>query len=111
MKKVIAILVSGLFASAAFAAAPAAEKALTIPEKAEMAAPAEAGKIESADALKAAPVEADKAAPAEAGKVVPVEGLKAVPADAGKTGSGDALKAAPAEAGKLLPSKDAVVGK
>ena len=45
MKKVIAILVSGLFASAAFAAAPVVEKASVIPEKAELAAPAEAGKL------------------------------------------------------------------
>lgn len=32
MKKVIAILISGLFASAAFAAAPAAEKAPVAPK-------------------------------------------------------------------------------
>ena len=38
MKKVIAILISGLFASAAFAAAPAAEKAPVAPAKAEKAA-------------------------------------------------------------------------
>lgn len=76
MKEVIAILVSGLFASVAFAA-PVTEKALTIPEKVETAAPAEAGKIKSADALKAARVEADKAAPVKCGKkAAPVKKVK-----------------------------------
>ena len=87
MKKVIAILVSGLFASAAFAAAPVAEKAPMTPEKAELASPAEAGK--------AAPVDGIKAAPAEAVKAVPADGLKVAPADAGKP----------------LPSRDAAIGK
>lgn len=103
MKKVIAILVSGLFASAAFAAAPDAEKALITPDKAELAAPVEADKAKPADALDAAPAQAGKAAPADM--------RDAAPADAGKTGSGDALEKAPAGTGKQLPSKDALIGK
>ena len=55
MKKIIAILISGLFASAAFAAAPA-EKAPVAPAKAEKVAPA---------ADKAAAPAVEKAAPAE----------------------------------------------
>ena len=63
MKKVIAILVSGLFASTAFAAAPVAEKAPMTPEKAKLAAPAEAAKTATTDGLKVAPAEAGKPMP------------------------------------------------
>lgn len=59
MKKIIAVLLSGLFASAAFAAAPAVEKAPVAPVKADKMAPA----AEKA-ATPAAPA-AEKAAPAE----------------------------------------------
>lgn len=64
MKKVIAVLISGLFASAAFAAAPAGEKVPFVPVKAEKAVPAEKTPVKTEKAAPAVPAAA-KAVPAE----------------------------------------------
>lgn len=64
MKKVIAILISGLFASAAFAVTPAVEKEPVAPAKAEKAAPAEKAPVNAEKMSPAAPAP-DKAASAD----------------------------------------------